>query len=67
MDLSTWWGKQPPIGKDHPYVVTCNGRDIAGFATLKEARDARDAYATVPPGTRKEAPCWRHNWEIRSR
>ena len=49
MDLSTWWGKQPPIGKDHPYVVTCNGRDIAGFATLKEARDARDAYATVPP------------------
>ena len=35
--LQNFQAKCPPVGNNKPCIVTCDGRDIAGFDTYEEA------------------------------
>ena len=62
--LLEWWNRQPPVGKNKPFLVKCNGKVMCGFDTDEEAMKARDSGAYVPIGTKKDAPCHNYTWTV---
>jgi len=60
MDLLTWYNRQPPVGKNKPFVVTLDGKPFAGFDSQKEADDARDMSARTSnkPGDAVKSTKW---------
>lgn len=61
--------KFPPIGKDLPYLITCNGQPFAGARDLKEATEMVEMYKKPvkrAKGTDESANA-KCNWEIKKR